>query len=282
MALGLPFAKLPRHKVRIEYMGMGINQVAKFLRAMTIFAVMTASLAHAREESCAEALIVPTEVDHRIVRSIGAGTTVQFEDGSTFQILDVLSLRNNGIFLLPKNRILRVALYDNKSLEAYVTGYRTLAEHHVPVAKMFGSNPKQWVVSEYLDIEFLLRDVVEVKSQISDARFIKLLEEFKTFAFKFAGLNFVDDLSLTNVAYVKNRGWMIIDWLDGHKTGRKANPFVHLFVRRFPDPTFNNQRLEAFRVATDETIAFARGHSPEAYYSVTLEQYYQIALGKQP
>ena len=108
-----------------------------------------------------------------------------------------------------------------------------------------------------IDIEFTLLDVVREGSSISAEKFEQLREEFGKFAFKFNGFNKVAGLSLQNIAYVRNRGWMLVNWLDGHKVGYRLNPFDGVFSD--DSQLLMKDRLLALGKTSAEAITLARG-----------------------
>jgi hypothetical protein len=183
---------------------------------------------------------------------------LHLSDGKLFQIESVVS--NDGkytVYLLTNGTLLRVAKDDPQNIIRHNDGFRGLAERHIPVPRRLGFNRGLWAVSQFEEIEFFLSDVLKKGSEIGGNRFALLVDEFAFFAFKFATLNKVGGLSARKIAYVKNKGWMIIDWLADHQSGITRNPFDD--VLDIMDESLDLERVAILREASASSLAAARG-----------------------
>lgn len=182
---------------------------------------------------------------------------LHFADGQLFEVERELSTDGKfGIYLLKNGTVLRAAR-DAQDIIRHNDGFRGLAERHIPVPRRLGFNRGLWAVSQFEEIEFFLSDVLKKDSEIGGNRFALLVDEFAFFAFKFATLNKVGGFSARKIAYVKNKGWMIIDWLDNHQSGITRNPFDEVFD--IMDPALDLDRVAVLREVSASALAAARG-----------------------
>lgn len=183
---------------------------------------------------------------------------MHFPDGKMFQVEREISTQGTfGIYLLTNGTVLRTSNGEPEQIIRHNDGFRALAERHIPVPRRLGFNRGLWSVSTFEEIEFHLSDVLAKDSEIGGNRFAELVDEFAFFAFKFATLNKVGSLSARKIAYVKNKGWMIVDWLDNHQSGITRNPFDD--VLDIMDTSLDLNRVAVLREASASALAAARG-----------------------
>ncbi|MBL7671234.1 MAG: hypothetical protein JNM39_12185 [Bdellovibrionaceae bacterium] len=219
---------------------------------------------------------LPNEYSKDLIKGVKAGNIIEFQDGKKYLIQKVLSVESaDGIFQLQGNRILRVPMQrvggdpGFNTINQTLDGYEALKNAGISVPKILEFERGTRVVAEYIDINFKLVDLFNGKVHLSEEELSRVKEEFNEFVKKFRDFNMVADLHKDQIVYSSVRGWVLLDWRDYHRIGRKVNPFIHCWFNMTTEPDlYNVEMVVSWWRSSDVAIASSRGESPEKYFQM--------------
>jgi hypothetical protein len=161
-----------------------------------------------------------------LAAKIEAGDTLVFSDGKEFEIAGILGHGNVTMVLgLADGRVLRVPIgrgfHRSRGYPEYISSfllaYPELAEAGVPVVKVYEheSREGEYALVEKLEIAFTLEDLIKPQSTIMGEQRDRAVEGLIEFARKTWAFSEIGDFRAEQIAWVKDRGWVLFDFMEG-------------------------------------------------------------------
>lgn len=206
-----------------------------------------------------------------IVAKLGPGDVLVFSDGTRHSIGKPLGSGNSArIFEIEGGqRAIRIPKDSRPHLIEAINegerGYKKLVRQGAPTVRVDRWYPGEFAEMEKLTVEHTFLDFLG-QDDFDLARPSKKLREFFELARDTAHIALLGDFHAEQLAYTKERGWVILDWNEGFELaiGRRAPAADnHLFAdfksmrEIYKNPKLN-ARWEKFEPALEEFIDAAR------------------------
>lgn len=161
-----------------------------------------------------------------IVKSIQAGDVILFSDAGTPGVRTFIAIQdpiNKGlldlIVRIDETTALRIPKRPfgrSISVDESEEAYRTLKNAGVPVPEVRADLylPKERLAVEWLDIEYTYDEFLENYKSLPRETQLQRLDEFVEFASKTWLFRDIGDQGSHQIAYVRGKGWMVIDALS--------------------------------------------------------------------
>lgn len=204
------------------------------------------------------------------LKSIGENSVIQFPDGKTFNVKGILGQGESTIiFDLGNGKALRIFKYadrvsDTADISSMVLGSEEINRSDIPHARLLETDGKTYAVVEKVDIDPQIGDARKFFSALNGNQPIdkKVLDEWYVFSRKTAKYSFLYDLHPEQIVYSKDRGWVLLDYLDGSRmySGGKNSKTIFDHDQRWKIPSEIRARME--RDIASERATYPKVTSP--------------------
>lgn len=187
----------------------------------------------AREEIMpGDTLVFSKNKKFKVDQLLGCGNTSCIYELANFpgQVLRIP--KNSGLYFFTQ----RSTYYYEDYIQEFANGKSLLNKYGIPSAQVYEDQKNEFVRVEKINSFTDLRQFLANPFLYSKSDRFKMEEDLVEFAKTVSPLKTIGDFYSDQLHYIKGRGWVLLDWTNGHKLydlkhgpRHSKNPFDNLF-----------------------------------------------------